>query len=137
MVEDTLKIALKREKKENIPTIGTETTKIGRKRTRNLEARRKKEIDAYRRAVLHPTFSQQEELCSKKKRESATVRTERSRTITHSKRTTKKSSVRLRRSSKRNLEKFPLEKYPLSKHFRIALLLSHKNCESIYTACYD
>jgi hypothetical protein len=57
-----------REKKENIPTTGTETTKIGRKRTRNLEARRKKEIDAYRRAVLHPTFSQQEELCSKKKR---------------------------------------------------------------------
>jgi hypothetical protein len=56
-----------REKKENIPTTGTETTKIGRKRTRNLEARRKKEIDAYRRAVLHPTFSQQEELCSKKK----------------------------------------------------------------------
>jgi len=71
------------------------------------------------------------------KRESATVRTERSRTITHSKRTTKKRSVRLKRSSKRNLEKFPLEKYPLSKQFRIALLLSHKNCESIYTACYD
>jgi len=49
----------------------------------------------------------------------------------------KKSSVRLRRSSKRNLEKFPLEKCPLSKKFRIALLLSHKNCESLYTACYD
>lgn len=97
---------------------------------------KKKSMRTEGQYCIQPSVSKKSS-AAKKKRESATVRTERSRTITHSKRTTKKSSVRLRRSSKRNLEKFPLEKYPLSKQFRIALLLNHKNCESIYTACYD
>jgi len=95
---------------------------------------KKKSMRTERQYCIQPSVSKKSSAAKKKEKAQLSAQSAPERLHIRSAR---RSSVRLRRSSERNLEKFPLEKYPLSKQFRIALLLNHKNCESIYTACYD